>query len=165
LFSAAERCSSRSFEVCAYLRKEGADITMANEWLKDTLQQFETKTKVLKYSEAINGNIIIAALPESEGMITRTIVSQVANQILTIKDVDAAFVIARIAEDAWAVSGRSNGNINVQIILEKMGGGGHFTAAGLQRTASSVASLNRELKKAVEEYLEGVEANEGNSAE
>jgi c-di-AMP phosphodiesterase-like protein len=46
-----------------------------------------------------------------------------------------------------------------------MGGGGHFTAAGLQRTASSVASLNRELKKAVEEYLEGVEANEGNSAE
>ena len=159
------RCSSRSFEVCAYLRKEGADITMANEWLKDTLQQFETKTRVLKYSEAINGNIIIAALPESEGMITRTIVSQVANQILTIKDIDAAFVIARIAEDAWAVSGRSNGNINVQIILEKMGGGGHFTAAGLQRTASSVASLNRELKKAVEEYLEGVEANEGNSAE
>jgi c-di-AMP phosphodiesterase-like protein len=90
---------------------------------------------------------------------------KVANQILTIKDIDAAFVIARIAEDAWAVSGRSNGNINVQIILEKMGGGGHFTAAGLQRTASSVASLNRELKKAVEEYLEGVEANEGNSAE
>ncbi len=159
------RCSSRSFEVCAYLRKEGADIAMANEWLKDTLAQFETKTKVLKYSEAINGNIIIAALPEREGIITRTIVSQVANQILTIKNIDAAFVVAQINEETWAVSGRSNGNINVQIILERMGGGGHFTAAGLQRTNSSVSALTAELREAIKKYLEGVDSNEGNSVE
>ncbi|MBR0473713.1 MAG: DHH family phosphoesterase [Erysipelotrichaceae bacterium] len=159
------RCSSRSFEVCAYLRKEGADITMANEWLKDTLQQFETKTKVLKYSEAINDNIIIAALPEKEGIITRTIVSQVANYILTIKNIDAAFVIAQITDDTWALSGRSNGNINVQIILERMGGGGHFTAAGLQRTNSSVSALTAELKESIKKYLEGVDSNEGNSVE
>ena len=51
------RCSGRSFEVCAFLRKKGADIALSNEWLKESIDEFETKTKILKYSRIINNNI------------------------------------------------------------------------------------------------------------
>ena len=158
------RCSGRSFEVCAFLRKNGADITVANEWLKDSIEEFETKTKVLKYSRIINNNMMIAALPESDGIITRTMVAQVANSALSIKGVEAAFVIAKIDEETVALSGRSNGSVNVQLILEKLGGGGHFAAAGLQRTNTTVRAVNEELLNAISEYLEGESNNENHTS-
>ncbi len=158
------RCSSRSFEVCAFLRKKGADIALSNEWLKDSIEEFETKTKILKYSRIINNNILIAALPESEGSVTRTMVAQVANSALSIKGVDAAFVIARIDGDIIALSGRSNGTVNVQLIREKLGGGGHFTAAGLQRTDTTVEAVHSELLQAINGFLEGDVTDENHTS-
>ena len=158
------RCSGRSFEVCAFLRKRGADISLSNEWLKESIEEFETKTKILKYSRIINDNMLIAALPESEGSVTRTIVAQVANSALSIKGVDAAFVIARIDGDIIALSGRSNGTVNVQLILEKLGGGGHFSAAGLQRTDTTVEEVHGELVQAIKEFLEGDVINENHTS-
>ena len=159
------RCSSRSFEVCAFLRKQGADIALANEWLKDSIEEFETKTRILKYSKIINNNLLIAALPESEGTVTRTMIAQVANSALTIKGVDATFVIAKIDEETVSLSGRSNGAVNVQLILEKLGGGGHFTAAGLQRTNTTVQAVNRELVAVLADYIEGESENENHTSE
>lgn len=158
------RCSSRSFEVCAFLRKKGADIALSNEWLKDSIEEFETKTKILKYSRIINNNMLIAALPESEGSVTRTMVAQVANSALSIKGVDAAFVIARIDGDIIALSGRSNGTVNVQLIREKLGGGGHFTAAGLQRTDTTVEAVHSELLQAINGFLEGDVTDENHTS-
>lgn len=158
------RCSGRSFEVCAFLRKKGADIALSNEWLKDSIEEFETKTKILKYSRIINNNILIAALPESEGSVTRTMVAQVANSALSIKGVDAAFVIARIDGDIIALSGRSNGTVNVQLIREKLGGGGHFTAAGLQRTDTTVEAVHSELLQAINGFLEGDVTDENHTS-
>ena len=159
------RCSGRSFEVCAFLRKQGADIAMSNEWLKDSIEEFETKTMILKNSRIINNNMLIAALPENEGTVTRTMVAQVANSALSIKGVDAAFVIAKIDSEIVALSGRSNGAVNVQIILEKLGGGGHFTAAGLQRTDTTVAAVEGDLLKAINEFLEGEMTSENHTSE
>ncbi len=156
------RCSSRTFEACAYLRKKGADITLANEWLKETIEQFEMKNKVLKYAKVVHRNIFVAAMPESEGTATRTLVSQVANYALTIKDIEASFVVAKIDNDLWSISGRSNGEVNVQLIIESMGGGGHFNAAGLQRKESSVNELYEELIIAIDKYFEETETNESN---
>ena len=158
------RCSGRSFEVCAFLRKKGADIALSNEWLKDSIEEFETKTKILKYSRIINNNMLIAALPESEGSVTRTMVAQVANSALSIKGVDAAFVIARIDGDIIALSGRSNGTVNVQLIREKLGGGGHFTAAGLQRTDTTVETVHSELLQAINGFLEGDVTDENHTS-
>lgn len=158
------RCSGRSFEVCAFLRKKGADIALSNEWLKDSIEEFETKTKILKYSRIINNNMLIAALPESEGSVTRTMVAQVANSALSIKGVDAAFVIARIDGDIIALSGRSNGTVNVQLIREKLGGGGHFTAAGLQRTDTTVEAVHSELLQAINGFLEGDVTDENHTS-
>jgi len=157
------RCSGRTFEVCAFLRKEGADIAMANDWLKETMEQAEAKTTAMKYSELINGNILVAALPEKEGSISRAMVAQIANYMLSIKSVDASFVISAGDEETTIVSGRSNGSVNVQIILEKLGGGGHLSAAGLQRKNSSVAELRSELLNSINAYLEGTGEHENNT--
>ena len=108
--------------------------------------------------------MLIAALPESEGSVTRTMVAQVANSALSIKGVDAAFVIARIDGDIIALSGRSNGTVNVQLIREKLGGGGHFTAAGLQRTDTTVEAVHSELVQAINEFLEGDVADENHTS-
>lgn len=159
------RCSPRTFECCAYLRKIGADITLANEWLKETYQQIETKTRLLSYAEILNGNILIAALPEKAGMVSRTMLSMTADAALDIKQIDASFVIARMDEETWAVSARSNGRINVQLICEALGGGGHFNAAGLQRKNTSVKILDDELKKAIQNYREGENSHESNPAD
>lgn len=159
------RCSSRSFEVCAYLRREGADISLSNEWLKESYENFEERNKVLNYSEIINGNIAVAALPETEGIISRTLIAQVANTVLSIKNIDASFVIAQIDDETWAVSGRSNGNVNVQIILEGLGGGGHFAAAGVQKKNTSTKELRTELLNAIDDYLEGANTDESDTTE
>ena len=81
--------------------------------------------------------------------------------MLTIKNIHAAFVIAKTDEDYTSISARSDGTINVQIIMEKMQGGGHLTGAALQRKNSNVQLLKEELSKEIDNYLKERE-NESN---
>ena len=96
---------------------------------------------------------IIAAV-EKDAQVNRTLMSQAADSMLEIKGVEASFVIARINENECGISARSKGVVNVQVIMEKMHGGGHFNAAALQRKDTSVKALKEELKKKIDEYIE-----------
>ena len=80
--------------------------------------------------------------------------SQAADSLLNIKGIEASFVIANIKDNKVAVSARSKGEINVQVIMEKMHGGGHFSAAALQRDDTSVAAVDDELRAMIDEYIE-----------
>ena len=91
---------------------------------------------------------------------SRSIMSQAADQILSVQEVEAVFVIAKTMDGAYAISSRSKGNINVQSIMERMHGGGHFTAAALQREHSSVQELRSELIRTLDEYFKEVKGNE-----
>ena len=159
------RCTARSFEACAYLKRQGADSTLANEWLKDSLEDFVNRISISKYMEVVNNEIAIAAVDAEDRIFSRTTLAQCANYLNTIKGIEASFVIGRIDDSLIAVSGRSNGKINVQVILEKMGGGGHYNAAGLQRSSGSVKEIRQELLKAIEEYQQGGNSNESDSAD
>ena len=108
---------------------------------------------------------MIAAV-EEEIYPSRPLMAQVADQLLTIRGVEASFVIAKTEKenDAVAVSSRSRGNVNVQTIMEKMKGGGHFTAAALQREHAQVADIEAELKQVLD-AAEEEKSNEGNTAE
>ncbi len=158
------RCSARSFEVCAYLKKEKANISLANDWLKEDLTDFINKSNITKYMMILSGNIVVSAVPKNVGSLTRTSLAQGANYICTVKDIEAAFVIGQIDSNNVAVSARSNGKVNVQIILEKMGGGGHFNAAGLQRSNTTVVAVKDELLKAIADYQMqgGIKKDESN---
>lgn len=153
------RTGSRTFEAAAYLRKVGVDPIAAENMLKEDFNEFEEQTNIMKYAQVYQKQMIIAAVKE-ERIFTRTLLSKVADSLLNIKGIEASFVIANIAEGVVAVSSRSKGVVNVQVIMERMNGGGHFTAAALQRDDMNIVEVETELKEVIDAYLEEKEAEE-----
>ena len=99
-----------------------------------------------------------------EDKYSRTIASQAADTMVKTKEAEASFVICNVSNEEVIVTARSQGNVNVQAILEKMNGGGHMTAAGLQRKDTTVSKVENELLNVIDEYYkqEG-DTNEGNT--
>ena len=108
---------------------------------------------------------IMIAYMDDGTIYPRSIASQAVDRMVEIKEINAAFVLCKINKDEVAISARSDGNINVQLILEKMGGGGHLTAAGMQVRDGSLSDMYANLVKCIDEYLESVEEDESNSIE
>lgn len=129
---------------------------------QDSYQAILQRSKIIN-SGKIYGNKIIVA-PTYEGQFSRTIASRACDILVKSKGIEAAFVICNNEKDEVIVSARSKGKINVQVIMEKMHGGGHMTAAGLQVSDTSVSKIENELLKVLDEYFEG-ERNESNSVE
>lgn len=147
------RTGSRTFEAAAYLKNLGVDPIQAENMLKEDFEDFEAKTSIMKYAQLYHENIIIAPV-DSHKEINRTLMSQAADALLNIKGVEASFVIANIDNERVAVSARSKGTLNVQIIMETMHGGGHFTMAALQREHTSVQAVCEELQQTIDAYIE-----------
>lgn len=152
------RSGSRTFEAIAQLRRLKANPQLADSFIKDTFDEFELKSKILSKAELIDDYVIVS-YDESE--INRTIMSQVADEILKIEDVDASFVIGRLGSNKVGVSARSKGTKNVQILMEQLGGGGHFNAAAMQSETKSVSELTEAVKEIIEERKES--ENESNT--
>lgn len=147
------RTGSRTFEVAARLKSLGVDPIAAENMLKEDFDDFEAKTAILNFAKPYQDGVVIAAVDEAIKC-NRTLMSQAADLLLTIKGVEASFVLAKIDDRTIAISARSKGVINVQLIMERMNGGGHFSAAALQRSDTSVAAVLEELKATITEYLE-----------
>ncbi len=146
------RSGSRTFEAAAELRKFGADLELASEMLKTDYSDFEIKNKILANSKMYDGDCVLAAYKDSD--IPRALMSQVADEILSVKDVEASFVIASVEDDVVAVSARSNGKLNVQTVMERMGGGGHFTGAAVQLRGHSINDVVTLLKESITQVKE-----------
>ena len=156
-----ERTGVRTYDAASALRKLGADPQVAYDYLKDTYDEFVLKSAIMNASERYPDGIVIAAVENEK--ITRSIMSQVADSLLSIQDVKAAFVIAQDKSTGInSISARSNGEINVQAIMEAMHGGGHMTAAATQRKDATVKELKEELINIIEQQKKEVE-DESNS--
>lgn len=155
------RTGSRTFDAASVLRKWGADPQVVDEYLKDNYLDFETKNNVLKYCERLKNGVVVAAVEDRR--LSRSMMSQIADMILSVKEVEASFVIAKCSDNEVAISARSSGHINVQVIMEKMHGGGHMTAAALQREHVKVSELKEELIEGLNQYFKEEETNESDS--
>lgn len=157
------RTGSRTFEAAAQLKKLNVDPIEAENMLKETFEDFEAKTNILKFAQAYGHNMIISAVEHTE-IISRTLMSQSADALLNVKGIEASFVIAKTAENSVAISARSKGVINVQVLMEKMNGGGHFSAAALQRENETVQQVKEELMNTIDAYIKEEETtNESNT--
>ena len=156
------RTGARTFEAAAALRKMGADPMQVDDYLKDTYDELTLKASCM--SKAKRHDNAILTIPYKDGVLTRSLMSQVADQMLDIQGIDAVFVIANDTEGETAISARSNGKVNVQRIMEAIGGGGHMTAAAVQRKRCDIDELEQELLEKTEEYFREVR-NEGNTEE
>lgn len=146
------RTGSRTFEAASALKAFGADPVEADAMLKDEYDEFELKTDILSRATYLDHGVVLVPYVENKA-ISRTLMSQVADQLLNIKNIEASFVIAKVDGNTIAVSARSKGTINVQMIMEKMQGGGHFTAAAVQKENTTVEEMMEELEAILEEHF------------
>lgn len=155
------RTGARTYEAAAVLKDMGADVAKSNSWLKDTFDEFAIKTEVAKSAQRYDNGVVVASV--SNRNLTRSLMSQVADSLLDLQGVRAAFVIANSADNETCISARSDGSVNVQMIMESMGGGGHMTAAAIQKTRTTVDAMKEDLLGAVEQYFMEESSDESNS--
>lgn len=141
----------RTFEAAAYLRKCGVDIIRVKKWFQSNLESYNTISEIVKNSEIVNETIAIS-IYSNEDKDAGIICAKAADELLTISDVTASFVIGKMGEKV-CISGRSIGDINVQVILEKLGGGGHITLAGAQIEGMTLEEVKQELIIRINEYF------------
>ena len=141
----------RTFEAAAYLRKYGVDIIKVKKWFQADLESYNEIADIVKKAEIIEDSIAISVC-EKEDENTNLICAKAADELLTISNITASFVMGKVGEKIF-ISGRSIGDINVQIILEKLGGGGHITLAGAQLEGLSLEEAHDELIIRIHEYL------------
>lgn len=145
------KTGSRTFEAAAYLRKMGADTVSTRQLFQYDIETFVSRAEIVKNAEIINNSVAIAHCPpgiKNSILIT----AQAADELLNIDTINASFVLC-VHEESVYISGRSLGDVNVQLILEKLGGGGHFTVAGAQLSSTTMEEATRMVKEAIEEYF------------
>lgn len=145
----------RTFEAAAYLRRCGVDIIRVKKWFQSDLASFNKIADIVKKAEIVNETIAIATYNKKEKEAS-LICAKAADELLTISDITASFVLGKMG-DKICISGRSIGDINVQIILEKLGGGGHITLAGAQVEGMTMEEAKQELINRINEYFSEIE--------
>ena len=146
---------SQTFAITHYLYGRGAHTEVVREFFNEDLEEvlltsmFESKTEIYRGSVAIS--CMISERENSSA--DRILASKVANNLLTVKGVEASFALIRIKDDI-AISGRSKGKVNVQLILERLKGGGHFDMAGAQMRGVSIKEAHEQLMGAIDDYYE-----------
>lgn len=142
----------RTFEAAAYLRKYGIDIIKVKKWFQSDLDTYNKVTEIIKTTEIVKDSIGIA-IYNKEDKDANLICAKTADELLTIGNITASFVLGNDGEKI-TISGRSIGDINVQLILEKMGGGGHITLAGAQIVGKTLQEAKQEVINKINEYFE-----------
>ncbi|MBP2002328.1 c-di-AMP phosphodiesterase-like protein [Paenibacillus shirakamiensis] len=146
---------SRTFEAAGFLRRNGADTVVVQRILKEDLQEYIEKAEIIKHARMIHGHIALA-VTESNRKIPQLLIAQVADTLLNMTNVLASFVISARPDGMIGISARSLGTMNVQVVMEKLGGGGHLTNAAAQLEGTQ-ADAERKLL----EVLDEIEREEG----
>lgn len=141
----------RTFEAAAYLRKCGVDIIKVKKWFQSDLNSYNEIANIVRNAEMYENSIAIA-IYDKEDKDANLICAKAADELLTISDITASFVLGNVG-DRICISGRSIGDVNVQLILEKLGGGGHITLAGAQVEGMTLEEVKQELINRINEYF------------
>ena len=144
------RTGSRTFEAAAYLRKLGADPADIKKLLKSDLADTLSRYEIIKSAKIYRENIAVAALDYT---VSRVLAAQAADELLSIQGVECSFVMFPM-DTQIIISARSLGDINVQMILEPLGGGGNPAMAGAQISGKQMSAVITELVSSIDQYFE-----------
>lgn len=138
------RTGTRTFDAASYLRSVGADLQMTRHFMKENVDSYLQRNHLIDRVEFIGaGNAVVAG--EEKKIYDPVTAAQAADSLLNISGVEASFVITKRAENTVGISARSNGETNVQVIMEEMGGGGHLSNAATQIEGQKIAQVKDEL--------------------
>lgn len=141
----------RTFDAAAYLRRQGADTVRVRQLFQDDIDTFTEKANVVGSAIRYKESIAISTSQKAVDNI-RLIAAQAADDLLNIRGITASFVIAQKEEGKVFISGRSLGDVNVQVILEKLGGGGHLEVAGAQFEETDIETVKQQLIESIDDY-------------
>ena len=146
------RTGSRTFDAAAYLRSNGADPTRVKTILKEPFENFMNRVEIINNSIQKTPEIIMAKAPEDK-YYTNVMLAQSADLLLTLKGIECSFAIGYLDEGKVGISSRSSGNINVQLIMEELGGGGHLANAATQIEGINLDEALDRLNDAIDKIL------------
>ena len=141
----------RTFEAAAFLRKCGVDIIKVKKWFQSDLGTYNKISNIIGKAELVYDSIAISTY-EEEDKDANIVCAKAADELLTISNITASFVLGKL-DNKICISGRSIGDINVQVILEKLGGGGHITLAGARVEGMDIEEAKQELINRINEYF------------
>ncbi len=141
------RVGVRTFEAAAYLRKKGADITTVNQMFRNKLEDYKAKADTISNAEIYKDVYAISVCTAKDVESPTTVGAQAANELLTVKDIKASFVLTPYNDQVY-ISARAIDK-NVQLLMEEFGGGGHMTLAGAQVKGEKVEDVVKQLKKLI----------------
>lgn len=147
------RTGVRTFEAAAYLKKNGADITKVRRMFRDDISDYKAKAMAIQNTEIFMDEYAISVCTAGNVSSPTVVGAQAANELLNVKNVKASFVCTPYLEQIY-ISARSIDKVNVQIIMEEFGGGGHMNLAGAQVRDKSLGEVIRILKQIIERKLE-----------
>ena len=151
------RTGSRTFDAASYLRSKGADTVLVQQFMKEDIDLYIKRAKLIERAEIFKGNIAIAKANAGE-VFGPVLIAQAADTLLTMTGITASFVISERDDGRIGISAWSLGKVNVQVIMEKMNGGGHLTNAATQIEDTTIDDATEFLKDIIMEYLEGRES-------
>ena len=145
------RTGGRTFEAAAFLRRAGADTTDVQKLFQNNLSEMVSRYDIIRRAELYRDDIAVAVIPQDG--VDRVAAAQAADELLGLKGVKASFVVYRSGENVL-MSARSLGEVNVQVILEALDGGGNSTTAGGKVTGSDPETVRKRLLEAIDDYFE-----------
>lgn len=145
------RTGTRTFDAASYLRSIGADTAVVSSLLKEDISSFLERTHLVATLEMVKPHMAVLCGDDKQ-IIDPIITAQAADTALDLENVDASFAITRRNQDVIGISARSMGKINVQLIMEKLGGGGHLSNAATQIKGVDIAEAKKQLLAAIDEY-------------
>lgn len=153
--SFAIRTGSRTFDAASFLKSRGADTTLVQMLLKEDIDTYVKRSHLIANSFIYREGIAIGIAPERE-VYDQILIAQAADTLLTMDNIKGSFVISRRGDGKISISARSLGDVNVQVIMEMLGGGGHLTHAATQFDEEvTLEEVEQKLKQAIDQYLEG----------
>ena len=146
-----DKSGVRTFEAAAYLRRNGADVTRVRKLFRESMQDYKLRAETISNAEVYKDCYVIGICPSRELNRNQTVVAaQAANELLEIKGIKASFVLTSYEHKIY-LSARSIDEVNVQVMMEKLGGGGHQSVAGAQFTDSTTEEVTARLKAVIDE--------------
>ena len=146
------RTGTRTFDAASYLRSIGADTQVVSELLKENIDNYLQRSHLVSTIDMIEPDMALLVGEENK-IYDPIITAQAADTALSLEHVDASFALTRRSKDAVGISARSMGNVNVQVIMEKLGGGGHLSKAATQLKGITIEEAKVKLLGAINDYL------------
>ncbi|MCQ2010712.1 MAG: DHH family phosphoesterase [Sporolactobacillus sp.] len=148
------RTGFRTFDAASYLRAHGADTILVQKFLCDDLDQFNQRAELIRRTQLYKTNIAIA-VGKDDQVYDQVLLAQTADTMLMLEGIRTSFVIGKRTDGQIGVSARSLGDLNVQVIMESIGGGGHLNNAATQMADTTIEEATTRVTHAIDLYLEG----------